>query len=565
MHITEELSKELRRLVNICAREAETGPDTFREICRLTGVVRMYYDINFGSDIKYRDPRSEKLTVFGDDRDGKVFLYDSGEPSGLKLVYPYYYSGFEYVHSTIEFKEGITEPEIDKELYQFLADAVYTFVSRKNMRIMLDFMEVTDALTGIPNVFYIHRLYNRLAETTSPGDYALLRFNLKGFTYVNETAGSKAGDEAIIAYSRAALKLIGRDEALCRMGGDNFTALLHREHVDSYIEKLRAITISDLKFAPGRSFSFNLRAGISYYREGTDNSFSSRLSEASKACEIAKRLKKDILVYTSELESVVNLGRQIVAMFPSAVNNHEITPFFQAKVDMRTGLLVGFEALARWRQGDTYIHPDQFIPVLERENLIPKLDMAILTETCRCIGKWRESGLKPPRISVNFSKRNLYIPDIEKKILETVRGSGLGPEDIEIEITETMKESEYERLVEFVTNLKNEGFHIAVDDFGTGYSSLSLIHNIDVDVVKIDKSFVDKLPADRKARVLIESVVSIVDRLNFSTVAEGVETKEQGAALLAIGCHVAQGYYYSRPSDFETTTAVIKDPPFEPI
>ena len=174
-------------------------------------------------------------------------------------------------------------------------------------------------------------------------------------------------------------------------------------------------------------------------------------------------------------------------------------------------------------------------------------------------------GLTPPRVSSNFSRKNLYVPDIEEKIYSVIQENGLDSGDVEIEITESVKESDYDRLIEYVKTLKNLGIHISIDDFGTGYSSLSLIHNIDADVVKIDKSFVDEITNESKAKILIESIISIAHRLKMSVIAEGVETAEQGRALLDFGCSYAQGYYYSKPVDFETATSLISDPPFLPI
>ena len=276
-------------------------------------------------------------------------------------------------------------------------------------------------------------------------------------------------------------------------------------------------------------------------------------------------LKKNVVFFTEELKKKAGQGREIIAIFPKAVKNHEFHPFFQAKVDMKTGKLVGFEALCRWIHEGKFIYPDQFIPVLDKEGLIHELDMAIFDETCRAIRSWIDMGLNPPRVSSNFSRKNLFVPDIEEKICRKITENGISNENVEIEITETVKESEYNRLIEFVRNLKENGMHISIDDFGTGYSSLSLIHNIDADVVKIDKSFVDEIPGNHKSEVLIESIINIAERLDMTVIAEGVETLEQGQELMRLGCRNAQGYFYSKPVDYETATELIRNPSFEAI
>jgi EAL domain-containing protein (putative c-di-GMP-specific phosphodiesterase class I) len=174
-------------------------------------------------------------------------------------------------------------------------------------------------------------------------------------------------------------------------------------------------------------------------------------------------------------------------------------------------------------------------------------------------------GLKPPRISSNFSKKNLFIPKIEDKILQVIEDNGLTADDVEIEITESMKDIEYDRLILFVGNLKEHGLFIAIDDFGTGYSSLSLLHNIEADVIKIDKSFTDQITTDKKAAILIESVITIATKLDMEIIAEGVESSEQGEMLMHLGCNYAQGYYYSKPVDYQTATDYIRNNPFKPI
>ena len=276
--------------------------------------------------------------------------------------------------------------------------------------------------------------------------------------------------------------------------------------------------------------------------EDENKTFLERLNDANVACGLGKsRFKQDVVYYGEGLKNMVMQGRDIIGIFPTAVKKHEFTPFFQPKVDMKTGKLVGFEALCRWFHEDHYIYPDQFIPILDREGLIPKLDLAIFDETCKAIKRWKEMGLTPPRISSNFSRKDLFVPKIESKILKVIEENGLSTDDVEIEITESTKDVEYERLITFVKTLKENGLFISIDDFGTGYSSLSLLHNIDADVIKIDKSFTDMITADDKTAILVESIITIAQRLKMEIIAEGVETKEQGKKLVELGCNLAQG------------------------
>ena len=291
-----------------------------------------------------------------------------------------------------------------------------------------------------------------------------------------------------------------------------------------------------------------------------------RVEQASVACSLGKhQLKRSVVYYDNDLAAMMKRAREITAMFRPAVASHEFTPFFQPKVNMLTGELVGLEALCRWKHDGSYIYPDRFIPVLDRQGLIHDLDMTILDETCAAIRRWLDMGLTPPRVSFNISRKNLFVPDIEHKILDIIQKHGISTDALEIEITETAKEDEIDRLKGFLAILKQNGLQIAIDDFGTGYSSLSLIHSISADVIKIDKSFVSALRLDNKSGILVETIIQIAERLEMDVIAEGVETADEGRALINMGCCNAQGYYYSRPVDFDSVTGIIRKNHFEPI
>ena len=565
MYVGDKINSDIKELFRTASEEALTN-DSFADICKHLGVAKMYYDMDLGDEDRYRDHRSGNLVMAEKEAGNKIILYDSGEKTDLMKVYPYYYYGAEYVHAYIEFKEGISDRDLDRELFRFLADMIYLLVSRKNMRMMLDYVETIDVLTGIPNVVYMRRRYDQAINTVPAHEWLVLRVNVQNFKHMNEVGGARCGDETIIKYSRILLRMVDDDECVCRLGGDNFALFIHKEHLDDLIKKLECVVMDHLETAPNRTFELSAWIGISQLNEGENKPLGARLNEASTACDLGKsRFKQSVVYYNADMNRIISQGHDILAMFKPALRKGEFIPFFQPKVDMRNGELVGFEALCRWKHEGTFIYPDQFIPILDRSGLIPDLDIAIFDRTCATIKKWKDMGLNPPRVSTNFSRKNLFVENIEEKILKIIKDNGLAVDDLEIEITESVKEHEYDRLIEFVKRLKSCGLHIAIDDFGTGYSSLSLLHNVDADIIKIDKSFVDTMMTDVKAGVLVESIISIADRLGIATIAEGVETAQQGEALLNIGCHLAQGYFYGRPVDPEATAELLKSPHFEPV
>ncbi len=566
MILTEELADMIRELLGKAVSKTLTNED-YRPLCEKMQAARMYYDIDLGGEGRYRNQQTRRLAIPGQEKDGVIILFDGGKPSGDTLIFTYYYEGeLEYAHAYLELIEGVPRDSIDHKLYNLLSDIIYLLVSRDNMRYMLTFAETVDAQTGIPNSVFIGNKFEKMTKTTPAENYAVLCLNLQNFKYVNEVGASEAGDEVIIKYAHKIVDFARPDECVARLGGDNFTMFIRKERVNDMTERLRTVKIGDLESVPGRSFDLSAWIGISMPVPNDHRPFGARLSEAALACNAGKaRLKHNVVFYSEELRMMMNRGREIMSMFYPAVRGHEFLPFFQPKVDMRTGELIGFEALCRWIHDEKFIYPDQFIPVLEKEGLIHELDMLIFRETCIAIKQWKEMGLNPPRISSNFSRRNLFVPDIEDKICQTIEDCDIDVNDVEIEITESVQETETTRLIEFVRTLKERGLHISIDDFGTGYSSLMLIHNIDADTIKIDKSFVDKIGRSHKSDILIGSVVDIANNLEMTPIAEGVETAEQGRELMKLGCNITQGYYYSKPVGFDAATGFIRRGGFDPI
>ena len=553
-----EVEKELYSIVKN-ATERPLTPEDFEGVCKALNVVKMYYDLEFDAE-GYRglgdgDENPSRYRVFE--------LYSEDAESDIKRRYTFYYENSEYVHAIIEFREGITEEVIDDDLCGFLANTIYLLVSRQNMRSMLDFAETHDTQTGIMNVKSLGAKYMQSVAKYPETEYVVLYANVKNYKYINDRGGVHLGDFAIGKLAQTLQSYVREDEGVCRVGGDNFAFYVRRENLDVLLDRLKSVKVDGLMGLRNNMHRFSFRIGVS----DTDiREFGTKLEEASTACIVGKTiLKKDLVIFNTELSEVISHNNQIVAAFPDALSAGEFVPFFQPKVNMQTGELLGLEALCRWLHNDSIIAPSDFIPLLDRKGMIPELDMSMLVQTCRCINKWRKLGIKVPVISVNFSKKNIFIPDIEKRIITAIRESNVESAMIEIEITETAKESEINRLMDFVHILKENGFKISIDDFGTGYSSLSLIHNINADEVKIDQSFVRNLGHDDKAHILVGSIIDIANRLQMRIIAEGVESSEEGKKLMELGCDNAQGYYYGKPVDFEDMTRILKNPDFKPL
>ena len=226
--------------------------------------------------------------------------------------------------------------------------------------------------------------------------------------------------------------------------------------------------------------------------------------------------------------------------------------------------MCGAEALVRWHQGDTLIPPYKFIPLLEEEGSITELDFYIFDNMCQDIKEWLDSGITPVRVSSNFSKLHLLNADFADRVLNVVNKYQISHEYIEVELTESSGYENFEALTSFVNKMKENGICVSIDDFGTGYSSLSLLKELNVNVIKLDKTFIDEIGnGDDVNEKLVKNVIHMIKDLGRDIICEGVETKDQAEFLISQGCFMAQGYLYDKPLPGAEFEQRLKKPKYE--
>ena len=240
--------------------------------------------------------------------------------------------------------------------------------------------------------------------------------------------------------------------------------------------------------------------------------------------------------------------KEVSQMFPKALENREFVVYYQPKVTLSDNQLCGSEALVRWFRGGAMVPPMSFIPVLEREGSVCKLDFYVLEQVCLDIQNWLSRGIEPVRVSVNFSKIHLQNPHLADEILAVLKKYDISPKYIEVELTEMSGYESYETLSCFVQTMRENGVSTSIDDFGTGYSSLNLLKDLNVDIIKLDKSFLKNMEKHRENDVIvIKNIVNMVNDLDMEVIAEGVETQKQAEFLRGINCRMAQGFLFDRP------------------
>ena len=414
-------------------------------------------------------------------------------------------------------------------------------------------MQFIDGLTGLVNAGGFLTYVDSLIEKKELSKYNAYYFNLSRFSLVNRRFGSSETDKIIVRYTEAIQDFLVPGELLGRLGGDNFTALVLKERTEEFLQILSGVITYGILGDKEMSVKISAVAGV-VELDDTIFECGGILNDAAMAMNIAKHVsKRPFLFATQQMREKGFKNKQIVSSFMEALYNNEFKVFYQPKVSGQDYRIVGGEALSRWYRDGVMMPPMDFIPVIEQNGTVCLLDFYVLEQVCKDITGWLAEGIKVGRISVNFSRKHLSNPHLVEDIMDVLRKYDMAGRYIEIELTETVDEIESNLLIEFIKRMKYHKVRISIDDFGTGYSSLNMLRSFTVDVLKIDKSFIDNL--DERNKIVLSNIIRMAHDLDMEVVAEGVETKEQALYLGDIGCHTLQGFLFDRPlpkEEFET-------------
>lgn len=392
----------------------------------------------------------------------------------------------------------------------------------------------------------IEKLYS-LRKRSRLTSYTAVFFDICKFSEINRKYGMKAGDYILREYAAKLKKILAPGEIAARQGSDHFVVIIKKENLDKILEFLSG-TLIEFTYGPkeDKNGEVVVSAIAGVYEIDEENiKGEDILANAFTALLYAKTVSKKSVDYmTKELKEKIDNERLYSTMLLEGIVNHEFSPYYQPKVDIENNVLCGAEALARWFHGGEIITPGKFIPVMEKNDTVCALDFYILKSVCEDIKEWMAEDLDIPTISVNFSRRNLVNKNLAKDIDTIVCNAGIPKDLIEIEITETNDEFPLGVLKEFVSELHELGYKVAVDDFGCGAASLSLLREADFDTLKIDKSFIDN--AFEKDVTILTHIVNLAKAINMKIVAEGVENEKQQDILQSLGVGIVQGFYFDK-------------------
>jgi diguanylate cyclase (GGDEF)-like protein len=421
----------------------------------------------------------------------------------------------------------------------------------------IQYLATHDEMTGLPNRLQFSQILNASIKTSAQHDrkFAVLFIDLDRFKVINDTLGHDVGDRLLAETGRRITGCLRADDIVARLGGDEFVVVLNevrgRDGV-AHVAKNLLAAIGAPTLLSGHECRTTGSIGIAIYPDhGTDEQTLTKRADIAMY-EAKADGKNDFRFYSKDIKSQSIESLMLESGLRRALEHREFRVHYQPKVDLSTGDVTGVEALIRWCHPELgMISPVQFIPLAEETGLIVSIGRWVLREACRQNMEWQSLGLPPVTMAVNLSPRQFSDEHLLKDIDEALSDSGMAPEMLQIEVTESMMMRHVERGILLLQQIKSRGIRLAIDDFGSGYSSLGLLDRFPIDTLKIDRSFVAKLDAQSvqgKSRGAIPlAIISMGKALDLTVVAEGVETEEQKAFLTAHGCDEMQGYLFSKP------------------
>ncbi|MCK6405203.1 MAG: EAL domain-containing protein [Rhodocyclaceae bacterium] len=444
--------------------------------------------------------------------------------------------------------------------------AIFSDISeRKAAQQRIEYLANHDALTGLPNRTL---LTDRVEQALASADrhqrrIALLFLDLDRFKTINDSLGHPAGDALLREITRRLLASVRETDTVSRLGGDEFVVLVTDLSDDETVAMIaqKILEVAQQPFrTEGHTLAVSVSIGIALSpTDGAD--FDTLLKRADTAMYHAKDAGRNTYRFFTEQMNASVIERLFMQnRLQHALERGEFRLHYQPQVSLGSGRIVGVEALLRWQNPELgLITPDRFIPLAEENGAIVAIGDWVLRKACQQGRMWTDAGIGPLPIAVNISTLQLQQSDFAERVLRILDETGHDPRLLELEFTESILIQDVERVLRQISTIKAAGVTIAIDDFGTGYSSLSYLKRLDVDRLKIDRSFIRDISSDPDDAAITRAITQMARSLRLRILAEGAETTEQTRFLLAEGCEEVQGYLYSRPLSADRFERLFRD------
>jgi diguanylate cyclase (GGDEF)-like protein/PAS domain S-box-containing protein len=498
----------------------------------------------------------------------KVFYVTVPEPNEPGLHVPVGDPEAPVAHLVVVGEDPLSEDQ--RQFVESVASMLWSAIVRSNAEDAIRHQAMHDPLTGLPNrTLFNDRLAHALLRRSRTGGFVgVMIVDLDGFKNVNDSLGHVAGDALLIAVAARLKSSLRGFDTIARLGGDEFAILvddLDAPNQAGLVAQRVLDALIDPLHLPDREVAIGASIGIAF-ADGPDTEADLLLGHADAAMYRAKREGKGCYrVFEAAMHTAAVQRMNLEQRLRSAMSSNSLTVHYQPIIDVLTGAVTSFEALARWPSDYAdAITPDIFIPIAEESGLIFELGHEVLLAACRQIAELRSDfahlNLK---VSVNVSPLQFTSPSFVDQVHDALQQHGLDPSALILEVTESVLAHDSGRVISALDHLRLMGVLVAIDDFGTGYSSLAALAELPIDILKIDKRFIDNLTHDAQGRGFVSAILQLAQTLQLATVAEGVEAAEQATSLTELGCTQVQGYLYAKPMPADQLRTYLAS--FDPI
>ena len=430
-------------------------------------------------------------------------------------------------------------------IFIIISICIYIVISNNKKQKQLFEYAYIDPITKKGNIYYFRKKgQEMLDKEKSKENQYLLVLDINKFKMINKAYGYKTGDTILNGIGEELEQILGKQSLICRYSNDYFAVLFeYKEDIRKIVNTL-VKNIENLKID---SNVYNLSVNMGIYKlTDADTNISVAMDKAIIAHSASKGDVFDKFhIYDEKMEKELEKESKIEQEMYQALMNKEFKVYYQPKMYTNSEELYGAEALVRWKHNGKMVPPSEFVPLFEKNKFILKLDVYVFEQVCSDMKTWKEKYGKEPVVSVNVSRDHFLDEHFLEKYMMIAAKYGVNTNNIDLEITESATVEAGIDIIEIMNKMKKLGFLISIDDFGTGYSSLSTLQDMPADILKIDKSFVDRIGKNEEN--MIDYILTMAKELKLTTIAEGVETKEQRDYLLEKGCDIIQGYYYAKP------------------
>ena len=428
----------------------------------------------------------------------------------------------------------------------------------------LNYVSHYNQTTNLPNRQLLQQrfLEAQQQQNTQIGNLALVALSIGRLKHINASMGWKIGD-SVLREAGSRLQKMARDrDTVSHQEGGKFTVLLHpvQNAAEAMLLTQKMVeALAEPILIEGQKLYLTPKTGVCLLAANEPN-FEQQLKNADTALHVAEQSLECCSLYSEDMDSNVQKYLELESALADALKHDEFVLHYQPKVDIQSGNIIAVEALLRWKNSQTgeFVSPDVFIPAAEKSGLIVALGEWVLTTSCQQAKAWQDEGLPNLVMAVNVSAKQLVLSNFPQTVSEILSQTGLAPEFLELELTESIFVDDPDQALTVLERFKAIGVRLSIDDFGTGYSSLSYLSWLPVDTLKIDRSFVENITTDLRASAIATSIIALGQRMELTVIAEGVETAGQLNYLAQYGCHEIQGYYFSRPLPSDELRALLQ-------